>query len=208
MEQLPASASRKGTASLHVKVNTGARGNVLPLCVFKHLYPNWISPAGLPTSLDHISTRLSAYNRSHIPLYGTHHGPITWQPGGPGTWPHKVHSYWYVADTPGPVILGLPSCKRVAVAKMNCAITVAQPDTKPPSPAPAPTATADNPSNLLMTWLRSFQIDSQGLADSLVSTPSDSIMMFIPSYMSPESAPLPYAQRSRSTLTKWNAWEW
>ena len=32
--QLPASASRKGTASLHVKVNTRARGNVLPLHVF------------------------------------------------------------------------------------------------------------------------------------------------------------------------------
>ena len=32
--QLPASASRKGTASPHVKVNTGAGGNVLPIHVF------------------------------------------------------------------------------------------------------------------------------------------------------------------------------
>ena len=32
--QLPASASRKGTASLHVKVDTGAGGNVLSICVF------------------------------------------------------------------------------------------------------------------------------------------------------------------------------
>ena len=30
MVQLPASASSKGTFSLHMKVNTGARGNVLP----------------------------------------------------------------------------------------------------------------------------------------------------------------------------------
>ena len=142
--QLPASASRKGTASLHVKVDTGAGGNVLPLCVFKCLYPNWISPAGLPTSLDHISTRLTAYNGSNIPLYGTLHGPIIWQPGGTSAQPYKVNSYWYVADTPCPVILGFPSCKRLAVVKMNCAITVAQPDTKPPSPAPAPTATAGN----------------------------------------------------------------
>ena len=143
MVQLPASASRKGTASLHVKVDTGAGGNVLPLCVFKHLYPNWISPAGLPTGLDHISTRLTAYNGSHTPLYGTLHGPITWWLGSPGALPHKVHSYWYVADTPGPAILGAPSCERLDVVKMNCATTVAQPDTKPPSPAPAPTATAD-----------------------------------------------------------------
>ena len=32
--QLPTSASRKGTASLCIKVDTRAGGNVLPLCVF------------------------------------------------------------------------------------------------------------------------------------------------------------------------------
>ena len=122
--QLPASASNKGTASIHVKVNTGAGGNVLPLSVFQHLYPNQISPDGLPTSLDHVSTRLTAYNRSHIPLYGTLHGPITWWPGCPSAQPHRVNLYWYVTDTPSPTILGLPSCTRLAVVKMNCAITV------------------------------------------------------------------------------------
>ena len=107
--QLPASASRKGTASLHVKVNTRARGNVLPLHVFCCLYPDQISPAGLPTGLDHISTRLTPYNGYHIPLYGALPGPINWQPDCPGTQPHKVNLYWYIADTPGPAILGLPS---------------------------------------------------------------------------------------------------
>ena len=141
MVQLPASNSSKGTASLHIKANTGAGGNVLPLHVFRHLYPNLISPAGLPTGLDHVSTRLTAYNISYIPLYGTLHGPIIWWPCGPCTWPCKVNSYWYVTDTPGPAILGFPSCKRLVVLKMNCAITVIQPSTKPPSLAPAPTAT-------------------------------------------------------------------
>ena len=60
--QLPASASRKGTASLCIKVDTIAGGNVSPLCVFQCLYPDQISPAALPTGLDHISTRLTAYN--------------------------------------------------------------------------------------------------------------------------------------------------
>ena len=99
MVQLPASTSSKGTASLHVKVNTGAGGNMLPLHVFQHLYPSQISPDGLPTGLHHISTRLTAYNGSHIPLYGTLPGPIIWQPGSPGAQPCKVKSYWYVADT-------------------------------------------------------------------------------------------------------------
>ena len=83
---------QKGTASLHVRVDTRAGGNVLPLCMFWCLYPDQISPAGLPTGLDHISTRLTAYNGSHIPLYGTLCGPISWQPDCPGTWPHRVNS--------------------------------------------------------------------------------------------------------------------
>ena len=79
------------------------------------------------------------------PIYGVLHGPIIWWPGGPGAQPHKVNSYWYVIDTPSPAILGLPSCERLAVVKMNSAITVIQPDTEPPSPAPAPIATTVKP---------------------------------------------------------------
>ena len=139
--QLPASTSRKGTASLCIKVNTRVGGNVFPLCVFWCLYPNQISPAGLPTGMDHVSTQLTAYNGSHIPLYGALHGPITWQPGCPGVWPHWVNSYWYVAGTPSPAILGLPSSEKLAVVKMNCAITVMWPGTKPPHPAPVSTTT-------------------------------------------------------------------
>ena len=139
--QLPVSASRKQTASLCIKVDTGAGGNVLPLHVFQHLYPDQISPAGLPTGLDHVNTRLTAYNGSHIPLYGALQGSITWQPNCPGAQPHRVKSYWYVADTPGPAILGLPSSEKLAVVKMNCAITVRQPCTHPP---PVSTTAATN----------------------------------------------------------------
>ena len=133
--QLPASGSRRGKASLCIKVNTRAGGNVLPLCVFWCHYLNQISPAGLPTCLDHVSTRLTAYNGSCIPLHGALCGPITWQPGHPGAWPHQVNSYWYVEDTPGPAILGLPSSEKLVVMKMNCTITVMRPGTKPPYPA-------------------------------------------------------------------------
>ena len=112
---------------------------MLPLHVFWHLYPDQISPAGLPTGLNHISTRLTTYNGSHIPLYGALHRPITWQPDCPGSQPHRVNSYWYVADTPGPAILGLPSSEKLAVMKMNCAIMVGWPSTHP---APVSTTAA------------------------------------------------------------------
>ena len=137
--QLPASASRKGTASLCIKVDTGAGGNVLPLHAFQCLYPDQISPTGLPTGLNHISIRLTTYNESHIPLYGKLCWPITWQPDCPGCQPPRVNSYWYVADTPGPAILSLPSSEKLAVVKMNCAITVRWPSTHP---APVSTTVA------------------------------------------------------------------
>ena len=127
--QLPSSASRKGTSSICVKVNTGAGGNVLPLCVFKHLYPNQISPAGLPTGLDHVNTRLTAYNRSHIPYRLVARPPWCSTPQGRlilvcCRHPQSCHPR-------SPIM-------QKAVIKMNCAITVAQPYTKTPSPTPAP----------------------------------------------------------------------
>ena len=72
-----------------------------------------------------------------------------WQPGHPGAWPHRVNSFWYITDTPDPTILGLSSCERLVVMKMNCAITVMWPGTKPPSPAPASTtATTAKPATV------------------------------------------------------------
>ena len=139
------------------------------LSVFRHLYPDQISPTGLPTGFNHISTRLTAYNGSHIPLYGTLHGPITWQPDCPDSRPHRVKSYWYVADTPGPAILGLPSSEELAVVKMNCAITdnlahiLHMLPLQQPQPSLLQSLKQPSPSGLLMTWSASFQISSRGI---------------------------------------------
>ena len=98
-----------------------------------------IRSAQLAYPLALISIRLTTYNRSHIPLYGALCGLITWQPDNLGSQPHRVNLYWYVTDTPGPAILGLPSSEKLAVMKMNCAIMVRQPGTHP---APVPTTAA------------------------------------------------------------------
>ena len=216
--QLPASASRRGTASLHVKVDTRAGGNVLPLCVFQCLYLNQISPAGLPTGLDHISTQLTAYNRSHIPLYGALHGPITWQPDCPGARSHMVNWYWYITDNPGPAILGLPSSEKLAVVKMNCAIAVTQPGTKPPCPAHvSTTAAATKPATAPEAAKSISSIDDlikefldwfMGIGRFPGKYKSHSITTPIQWYMPSGNAPLPCIQRSRNTSTRWNAWVW
>ena len=126
--KLPASTSSKGTTSVHVKVDTGSGGNILPLCLFQQLHPKQTSPDGLPIGLDPVQTKLTTYNGSPMPPYGILHGPILWQPNTPGAQPHMIHSHWYIADTPGPALLGLPPCERLAVVQVNCAVMTTPPD--------------------------------------------------------------------------------
>ena len=104
---LPASASNKGIATLWVKVGTEASRYVLPvLCLFKHLYPI------TSTKQDASNTKLTAYNGTQIPLFGSLHGSITWQTGSPSVQPHQMNSHWYVAGIPSPAFLGPPLCER------------------------------------------------------------------------------------------------
>ena len=119
----------------------------------------WSRSAQLACQLAWITSApwLTTYNESHIPLYGALHGPITWQPDCPGAWPHQVNSYWYVTYTPGPAILGLPSSEKLAVVKMNCAITVMWPSTKPPCSAPVSTTAAATKPTTVPTAAKSIR---------------------------------------------------
>ena len=125
-------------ASLPVKVNTQASRNVLPVHLFGHLYPDCINKTGHPTGLNMSYTRLIAYNGACIPLFRSLHGSITWQTGSPGGQPYQINSCWYVEDTPGPAILGVPSCERLDVIKINCTVKVINDTSQPPGPNPAP----------------------------------------------------------------------
>ena len=142
---LPASASSKGTASVCVKIDTGSGGNILPLHLFQQLHPKQTSPDGLPIGLDSVQTKLTAYNGSPIPLYGVLHGPILWQPNTPGAQPHMIHSYQYITDTPGPALLGLPACEKLAVVQVNCAVKTTQPNRGPTGTTPTQAARTTKP---------------------------------------------------------------
>ena len=143
--KLPASTNSKGTASVHVKIDTGSGGNVLPLCLFQQLHLKQTSPDGLPIGPDPVQTKLTTYNGSLIPLYRILCSPILWQPNTPGAQSHMIHSYWYIADTPGPALLGLSACERLAVVQVNCAVRTTQPNRSPTGTAPTQAAKAAKP---------------------------------------------------------------
>ena len=56
-----------------------------------------------------------------------------------------IHSYWYIADTPGLALLGLPACERLAVVQVNCAVMTTQPNRSPTGTAPTHAARAAKP---------------------------------------------------------------
>ena len=159
---LPASVSKKGMASLQVKVDTVANRNVLPLHLFRHIYPNCTDKTGHPTGLNVSNSKLTAYNGTQIPHFGSFHGPIIWQPGSPSVQPCQINSCWYVADTLGPAILRLPSCGRLEVVNINCAVKVIQdiscmPSFTPAPPTPKKTAPIKSTEDLIRRFPDRFQ---------------------------------------------------
>ena len=95
---------------------------------------------------------------------------------------------------------------------MNSAFIVIQPDTEPPSPAPAPTATVVKPT--AAKPIKSTDILIKEFPDQFTGIgrfPGEYTIQLHPDVHliihAPGNAPSPNIQRSRSTSTKWNAWE-
>ena len=134
---MPGKIGPNHCGSLQCKVDTGISSNVMPLCIFAKLFPSHISTDGKPTELHPCETRLTAYNGSNIPQIGALDTAIEWIPKG-----HQclkcLQTRWYVADSPGPAILGLPSSSKLGIVQLYCAVKLtSRPD--PSSPPKKPT---------------------------------------------------------------------
>ena len=97
----------------------------MSLRAFSKLFPERFNTDGHPTGLTPSTTRLSAYNGSTIKQYGTFDTHIDWTPKGTKT-TNRLHTQVFVADTPGPAILGLPACHRLRIVELNCAVNLLQ----------------------------------------------------------------------------------
>ena len=111
----------KKRASLRCKVDTGAGGNVMPLRAFAKLFPNWLTKTRMPVGLRKCNTKLRAYNGTNIPQLGALETTITWKDEETKE-VNKMDTTFYIADTPGPAILGLPSCSRLRIVNLNCSV--------------------------------------------------------------------------------------
>ena len=123
--KLPASASSKGTALVHVKIVTGSGGNILPLHLFQQLDLKQTTPDSLPIGL-------ACLNQANC-LQWVSESSVQNPP-----WPHPLatkHSWSPTTYDPlilvchrhtSPALLGLPACERLAVVQVNCAVMATQ----------------------------------------------------------------------------------
>ena len=73
----------------------------------------------MSTGLRKYNTKLRAYDETNIPQLGVLDTPITWKAEETKE-VNKMDTTFYVADTPGPAILGPPSRSRLRIANPNC----------------------------------------------------------------------------------------
>ena len=113
--QLP---DRTQQAEMTCKVDTGAQGNILPLRTFRKMFPEMLKD-GKPTygSLvrEQPFVKLQAYNGSEIRQYGSLNLKLRY-----GNHANAWHeTQFYVAESPGPIILGNGASQRLTIVNIN-----------------------------------------------------------------------------------------
>ena len=91
-------------ATLKAKLDTGASGNILPLRIFRRMYPTKLNAEGFPAQRTLVPSNavLTAYNGTTIQQYGTMTIPCSYRG-------KRCDAELYVSSSTGPAILGLPS---------------------------------------------------------------------------------------------------
>ena len=119
---LAQSDNRKTT--LRAKLDTGAQGNILPMRLYREMFPHQVDNSGKlkPKALLSSNVVLTAYGGSQI----KHHGIVTI----PCTYgKESTLAPFYVTDIPGPAIIGLPTSTDLNLLQFNCAIQTQHPHT-------------------------------------------------------------------------------
>ncbi len=114
--------NRPGTHHMKVKVDSGARGNLLPLRSFRRIHPELIDAEGYPRrgSLKKSNVRLAAFGGTTIPNCGTLQIKCR---SHEGRW-HDVT--FYVVDAQGPILLGCSSSLELDLISINPSINEVQ----------------------------------------------------------------------------------
>ena len=106
------------TKNLCGKVDSGAQGNILPLRTYKQIFPDSLATDGHPTRSQPSGDGLTMYDGSSIKHYGTITMPCRYKDSN---WSDAT---FYITETPGPIIFGIPTGIVLNLLQMNCNVNV------------------------------------------------------------------------------------
>ena len=118
---------RRVVDKLQVKVDDGAKANLLPLCSFRSMFPHALDGDGYPLDgfLDDSRTQVECYNDGKL----VNHGSITLKLKPYSNGSFQDHQF-FVVETPArrEIIIGHPASVRLGLVKVLCQ-NIAQPIT-------------------------------------------------------------------------------
>ena len=100
---------------LKAKLDTGAQGNILPLRLYRQMYPHNLDDHGNLRPVSSSDVILTAYGGSQI----KHHGTVTIPCSYKG---ENARTSFYVTDSPGPAIIALPTSTDLKLLILNFSI--------------------------------------------------------------------------------------
>jgi len=100
---------------LKTKLDTGEHGNILPIPLYRQMYPHNLDDHGSLRPVSSSDVILTAYGGSKI----KHHGTVTILCSYKG---ENARASFYVTDTLGPAIIGLPTSTDLKLLTLNFSI--------------------------------------------------------------------------------------
>ena len=104
-------------ATLNAKLDTGTQGNILPLRLYRRMYPEYLKPHGLPKpeTVQQSPTLLTAYGGTKIKQHGK--CAITCEFNG-----RRTEEIFFITEAEGPPIIGLPTSLELNLVTLNCSL--------------------------------------------------------------------------------------
>ena len=107
---------------LRVKVDTGAQSNLLPISLYRRMFPEHMAQA------DKIKDGILTPSKVILTAYGEHVVPQLGKATIAGIHNEKeVNCTFYVVKAEGPAILGLSSCRKLKIVTLNLAVVTSSP---------------------------------------------------------------------------------
>ena len=104
-------------AKLKAKLDTGAQGNILPLRLYRRMYPEYLTPDGFPKpeAVQQSPTVLTAYGGAKIKQHGK--CTISCEFNG-----KRSEALFFITEADGPAIIGLPTSLELNLVTLNCSL--------------------------------------------------------------------------------------